>query len=323
MIDIYYAVCYNQAEGGFFMNLERLQCFIETVRCGTITEAAHKLYMAQPNLSRQISLLEEELGYKLFVREHRRLKLTSAGAYLFDEIQDIPDRLTRACRQAGELSRQAQTVITIGLMESEQLLPALVDRFHQFQERHPEITISFERGDFEALRQGLQNDQLDFIFTFAFEAEAMEDVNYHIMLRQKPALAISVKHPLAQKDELTFADLKDVPFVALNSRQSAESYRISAETYAEAGFKPNIIRYTYSSEQLLLLVEIGAGATVVDENSRISSSPNVRIYPIPNASRNPDLCLAWKSNKALRPAKALFIQEMTSTLSSESGESVP
>jgi len=296
------------------MNVDRLQCFIETVRCGTITEAAHKLYMAQPNLSRQISLLEEELGYKLFIREHRRLKLTPAGSYFFDEIQDIPDRLTYACRRAGDISRQSQTVITIGLMESEQLLPSLVDRFHQFQELYPDITISFERGDFEALRQGLKNDQLDFIFTFAFEAATMDDVDYHIVVRQKPVLAISTKHPLAKKDKRSFADLKDVPFVALNSRQSAESYRISSETYAEAGFTPNIIRYTHSSEQLLLLVEIGAGATVVDENSRISSSPNVRIYPLPNASRNPDLCLAWKCNKAFSHAKSLFIDEMTRSL---------
>lgn len=293
------------------MNLERLRCFIETVRCGTITEAARRLYIAQPNLSRQITLLEEELGYKLFVREHRRLKLTPAGAYLFDAIQDMPDRLTNAVRQAGEISRQSQGVINIGLMESEQLAPSLVDRFQQFQQEHPEITINFERGDFEALRQGLQNGQLDFIFTFSFEAEAMEDVSYHIVLRQLPALVISAKHPLAQKDELNLEELKDVPFVALHSNQSAVSYRIAKETYALAGFEPNIIRYTNSSEQILLLVEIGAGATVVDENSRISSSPNVRVYPVHNAPRNPDLCLVWKNREALSKAKALFVDTIT------------
>jgi len=293
------------------MNLDRLRCFVETVRCGTITEAARRLYIAQPNLSRQIALLEEELGYKLFFREHRRLRLTPAGSYLFDAVQDIPDRLAGACSRAGEISRREQGVINIGLMESEQLVPSLVDKFQQFQQENPEIIINFERGDFDALREGLQNGRLDFIFTFSFEAEAMENVSCHIVLKQLPALVISAKHPLAQKDELTLEDLNDVPFVALHSQQSAVSYQIATETYAMAGFEPVNIRYTDSSEQLLLLVEIGAGATVVDENSRISSSPNVRVYPVRNASRNPDLCLVWKNSEELSKAKALFVDTMT------------
>ena len=292
------------------MNLDRLQCFIETVRCGTITEAAHKLYIAQPNLSRQISLLEEELGYKLFVREHRRLKLTPAGEYLFDQIQDIPDRLTHACRQAGEISRQAQVVLNVGLLESEQLIPSVVERFQAFQAEHPEISISFERGDFNTLRSGLQTGQFDFIFTFIFEAEEMDQVDYHVVLKQLPVLAISAAHPLAQKEDLTLSDLNNTPMLLLDSRNSTASHRISEETYMGSGFKPSIIRYTHSSEQLLLLVEIGAGATVVDENSRLRLSPNVRTYPLPSATRYPYLCLAWKNSVPLSPAKQAFIDTM-------------
>ena len=293
------------------MDLDRLNCFIETVRCGTVTEAAHKLYIAQPNLSRQISLLEEELGYKLFTREHRRLTLTPAGEYLFNHICHIPQELEYACRQAGEIARQAQTVFSIGLLESEQLLPSMVKKFQRFQQAHPEISISFQRMDFESLRQGLTSGQLDFVFTLLFEAESMENVGYEIVQHQNLVLAISATHPLAQRESLTLKELGDLPFLLLNSRRSAASYKASSDTFADADFAPNIVRYTHSSEQLLLLVEIGAGAAVVDENSRLRSSPNVKTFPLPPTTQDPHLCLVWRSDTAMKPEAQDFIQVMT------------
>lgn len=293
------------------MNLERLRCFIETVRYGTITEAANKLYIAQPNLSRQISLLEEELGYKVFLREHRRLKLSPAGEYLFDQLQDIPERIDFACRQAGEIAHQAKTVLNIGFLESEQLPPVLVTGFQRFQEENPHISISFQRGDFEELRQGLLNGRLDFIFTFQFEAETMANVHYRIVQYQSLVLAISATHPLARRENLTLSDLKEFPFILLNSKRSVASHNASEATFSAASFTPNIVRYTHSSEQLLLLVEIGAGATVVDENSRLQASPNVKTYPLPPTDHDPNLCLVWQQKSTPDKMRDRFVQTMT------------
>ena len=278
------------------MNLDRIRCFIAVVRYGTLTEAAHKLYMAQPNLSRQISLLEEELGYPLFLREHRRMYLTPAGSYLFDAVQHIPEQLDHAVRQAGAIARQQCISLSVGLISGEQLTAQLIEKFRQFQAEHPTCSLQLEREDFDSLRQGLLNGRFDFILTFEFEAKALPETEYEILLRQTTALAISSAHPLARRDTLSLSDLGQMPIVALDARQSALSHQMRSASYEEAGVTPNIVRYVPSSEQLLLAVETGIGAAIVDQNSRIGLSPNVRLYPLPATTHDPNLCIAWRKN---------------------------
>ena len=81
------------------MTITRLQCFVEAAKCKNFTQAARNLYIAQPNLSRQISLLEAELGVKLFIRANRSVRLTPAGRYLYSCIRDLPAAIEAALEQ--------------------------------------------------------------------------------------------------------------------------------------------------------------------------------------------------------------------------------
>ena len=70
-----------------------MRYFIEVARRGSFSEAARRLYTAQPNLSKQIAQMEQELGFALFVRTRRSVKLTPAGEFLYSRtwfsIQDM------------------------------------------------------------------------------------------------------------------------------------------------------------------------------------------------------------------------------------------
>ena len=73
------------------MNLTKIRYFIEVARCGNFSEAARRLYTAQPNVSKQIAQMEQELDFSLFVRSKRAVKLTPAGQLLYDRLKDLPD----------------------------------------------------------------------------------------------------------------------------------------------------------------------------------------------------------------------------------------
>ena len=60
------------------MNTMKIRYFVEVARCGSFSEAARRLYTAQPNLSKQIAQMEQELGFALFARSRRSVKLTEA-----------------------------------------------------------------------------------------------------------------------------------------------------------------------------------------------------------------------------------------------------
>ena len=71
-------------------------------------EAARRLYTAQPNLSKQIAQMEQELGFALFTRSRRSVKLTPAGQFLYDQIRDLPDQLDNIFEQARSLARKGE-----------------------------------------------------------------------------------------------------------------------------------------------------------------------------------------------------------------------
>ena len=75
------------------MNLTKIRYFVEVARCGNFSEAARRLYTAQPNVSKQIAQMEQELDFPLFVRSRRSVTLTPAGQLLYDYMKDMPDEL--------------------------------------------------------------------------------------------------------------------------------------------------------------------------------------------------------------------------------------
>lgn len=288
------------------MNLSTLRCFIETVRCGTMTEAAKQLYMAQPNLSRQITHLEEAVGVQLFFREHRSLQLTPAGSYLYEKIKDIPDSLERAFEQAAQLANQTKTIINIGVQEGQLPYNLFSDRLEEFQETHPNVAINIENRDFEALKNGLKNRVYDFIITLQFVVSGMPDIQTRVLLRQPAALAVPRSDPLAQRESLSISDLEGRSIIALDPQKSQEAYLTLCRRFSEAGVSLTCARFANSTDQLLLLVETGAGIAVEDTNNRLAYSPNVRLYPLLKGSDDPEVCIAHQTG-ALQPMQQTLL----------------
>ncbi len=122
-------------------SLRALQCFEQTVRSGSVSEAAENLLLTQSAVSRQIKTLEQFLGRTLFMREKQRLILTAEGeSYLadvrvsLDNLEAATMRLISASADTGTLNIAAPP--TFGARLLIPLLPA-------FHKRHPEITINF------------------------------------------------------------------------------------------------------------------------------------------------------------------------------------
>lgn len=86
------------------MNLTKIRYFVEVARCGNFSEAARRLYTAQPNVSKQIAQMEQELDFPLFVRSRRSVTLTPAGQLLYDYMKDMPDELEHLFDEARQLS---------------------------------------------------------------------------------------------------------------------------------------------------------------------------------------------------------------------------
>lgn len=86
------------------MRLEQIRIFLELAKELHFWRTAEKVHLTQSALSRQIQVLEDELGFELFVRNKRTVKLTMAGAFMRDEWERMLEEISNIHRQAKQIS---------------------------------------------------------------------------------------------------------------------------------------------------------------------------------------------------------------------------
>lgn len=122
------------------MNLQHIRTFIAVVELGTVSEAASRLRIAQPALSRQISSLEQQLGLMLFDRVGRRLVLTGAGEQLLADCRGLLGYATAI----GERAQQLQLGDTgvLKMAASPQFIESVISGFlRRFSARFPNVQV--------------------------------------------------------------------------------------------------------------------------------------------------------------------------------------
>ena len=291
------------------MNLMRIKYFVEVAKWGSFSKAAQMLYVSQPNLSRQIALMEQEVGFELFHRTGKTIQLTRAGEYLYGQFRDLPELTERAIAHAETISRREESSISIGVLEGQDVNVFLSDRINRLREQEPNLLVELERNSFRNLRQGLDRGTYDVLFTLEFELIGRDDWDSVILFQQPGAIVLSRSHPLAGRDDLTIEDFRNEPFVAISRENSPGGYDLLLKQCAECGFTPNIVRETATTESLFLCVEMGMGVAILDRNTRLERNNALRIIDIPG-SRSAGLVAVWRKDNR-NPMVPALIQALT------------
>ncbi len=291
------------------MTLTKIKYFMEVASTLNFTQAAEKLFIAQPNLSKHIAQMEEEIGVQLFVRTKRSVNLTEAGKMLFDELDGVPQQIENAFEQARALGRGENGRIAIGILEGQELTAALLKKLEDFEIQYPHIEIILERAGFSRLRAGLATGCYDAIITMCFDITSTQEFNYNILLsRGGGVIAINHKNPMSEKNNLSLSDLKDENFVVISPEESPQGYSRFISECSRSGFTPKITRKLNSLESLMLCVEAGLGITLLDHNTRLEKNSEVCTFGIPD-SPPAYLGIVWRGNDS-RPVLKNLIKTM-------------
>ena len=265
------------------MNLTKTRYFVEVARCGNFSEAARRLYTAQPNVSKQIAQMEQELDFPLFIRTKRSVRLTPAGQLLYDHMKTLPEDLENLFEQAKALARRDEATLNIGILEGQEVNSLLLMRLGLAQELYPNLEMEMERNSFSNLRSGLKNGHYDLIVTLDFDVEQEESFASRVIFPQPPAIAIHRNHPLAEQPKLEMSQLRNESFVVISPEESPVGYERFLNQCAAAGFVPKVVRQPRSLESFILCVEMGMGIGLLDQNTRLSHDSAVRTIPIPES----------------------------------------
>ena len=270
------------------MDLVKLRYFIAAAETGSFTAAAQREYTSQPNVSKQISTLEAELGTRLFTRESRSVKLTKAGQYFYEQIRELPEMIDRVSKTAQALGRSESGDLTVGLLIGQRLNAEIMERFNLFASRYPDIHFELERASFSGLRSALAAGQYDIIITLSFEARENPDWMAETIQSQSMAVFVSRLSPAND-----IADLAHAPFIAISPKESFAGFEQLLHFCRSRGFEPNIVRLADSPESIHFYVEAGLGVAVLDTNNRLENDPNILKLPVDDAAAS-TVVAAWR-----------------------------
>lgn len=283
------------------MNIRVLRYFIEIVREGNISSAAHRLHISQPALSRQIMDLETTLGVTLFERGHRQIKLTQEGYYLYERAQEITALVDKTTYHLQSNSVVSGT-LDIGAGESSALMP-LMDVLAQILRYYPEVRVNLTSGDSTAIRQQVGQGSLEFGVVMGHE----NLLNYNSLTlpaQNRWGILMRRTEPLAAKPVITPGDLLGLSLLTSVQSRVQDTFRDWAgDLINQYNFVGNY-NLLYNAE---LLVKAGAGMALAYDGIANVYDQDLVFRPLAPALTDANI-LIWNKDHQLPNVAQLFLK---------------
>ena len=271
--------------------------------------ASRRLRVAQPALSRQIQDLEEEVGFKLFERLPRGVKLSAAGKLFLEDARRILHEVNEATARAGRVARGHSGTLRVGFTENASWRGVVPDSFRRFREQQPDAELQlYPAASLEQL-EAIRSGRLDAGFV-NFMPKADPELNQLAVADQHVELAVPKRHPLTKLKKLRLRDLVDAAFVWFPRWAGPAFYDQMMEACYRGGLKsPRIVQEGLNEATILSLVSTGLGVGWVLGSARWRSPATVVILPVVDLNVSLRLALAWRKDNA-SPLLASFIGEV-------------
>lgn len=277
-----------------------------------IQEGASQQYITQPALSRSISSLEKELGIKLVNRTTHTVSLTPAGRVFAEECRKIISTYQDGVQNALTASQSIVGRVRLGV-PIDSFEPLAVKLVRAITEKHSGIHIELKFNTPTRLLRALDDDLVDVIIASGRPRSA--ESKYLLVDRRMDYVVISSVHPLADREEVSFSELRYENFIAISRSSSIAGYQSIIDHASAGGFSPNIVGEAETVSSLLMMVACGVGITVLyKEHQPISATDAVRFIPL-KGEKYFNRYLIWNRldnsclDSVLEVAKGLFTPE--------------
>ena len=276
------------------MELRHLRYFVTIGEEENYRRAAQRLNVAQTALSTQIQDLEAELGFKLFDRLPRGVKLSAAGRLFLQDARRILQEVSEAAKRAARVARGQSGTLRVGFTENASWLGVVPESLRLFRKRRPDaelqLTPATSLEQIEALRSG----RLDAGFVFNMPKSDVELDHLPVAL-QHVELAVPKGHSLIKVKRLRLRDLADASFVWFPRREAPAFYdRLMHECYRGGLKSPRIVQEGLNEATILSLVSHGMGVGWVNGTARWRCPESVIILSVADLNMPLPLALAWR-----------------------------
>lgn len=209
------------------MIYQRVKYFLKAAEVGSFKKAAEQMYVSSQALTKQVSLLEEELGGKLFERSAKGVRLTRLGEAARQRLGKVEEAFQREVEEIKLLAHDSKEQLRIGIFSAlpqegmvTPLVSFLLTAFPQYQ-------ISLELIDLDEGRKLLTEGKVDLFLTNTHDEDDWSAYQCLSFGEFESKVVVSLRHPWAIKDTVTVEDLKQATFLKMKMTHSV--YRVPKE----------------------------------------------------------------------------------------------
>lgn len=244
------------------MELRHLRYFVAVAREENVTRAAAALRVAQPSLSRQIRDLEEELGFGLFEREARSIRLSAAGRHFLDECEALLTQVSEAVERTRSIAEGRAGVLRVGFAPSltVQLIPRLL---RAYAEAMPGVRVELHDLSTREMMAQLDEGSLDAaLLVPPGKGWLPQGWAFHELLRFGAAVAVPLDHPLAWSGPVAPEKVAAETLMVYARSEYPEYHDWIAPILTHAPKQPGMEEH-HSAATLMAAVESGRGVAIV------------------------------------------------------------
>ena len=277
------------------MNLKQLEYFSAVAEAKSISLAARNLHVAQPPISRQLALLEDELGVCLFLRTNKGVELTEAGRSLYRQSQNLFQDMRMIVDSVRDINAGMRGLLKIGMIYSN--ISIALQYLKEFRAQYPQVELYVRLGSPGDLLEDLNKGDLHLLFLRS-SSEWGSGLHERI-LGEDPLELVMIREldPAPDQASVPLEALKGVPMCLLRSDDLWGYSNYLIKECQRQGFTPNTTFRCYDTPMAMQLVQAGFGVSYLPR-SIVETQPHLGLYtkPIQGISVLSYPTLVWSSN---------------------------
>jgi LysR family transcriptional regulator, benzoate and cis,cis-muconate-responsive activator of ben and cat genes len=275
------------------MELRHLRYFVAVAEEENVSRAAMKLHVSQPGVSRQIQDLEDEIGFRLFERSAKSLRLTDAGKTFLTEAKSVLQHADDAVLKARAASGGAGGEINVGYAPSltVQILPQTL---RTFQEKFPGVRVALHDLSTEEMLAQLGEKKLQVALTVRPSAKLLRGLNFEELARYEMCVAVAPKNPLAKLKSISLEQISREPLIAYSRKDYPEYHAMLEKLFASVGHKPKIVGEHDGVTSIVAAVESGRGFALVPSCVACMAGPRLKLLSLRPALPPIPVVAVWR-----------------------------
>lgn len=288
------------------MNIEYMREFLLTAKTLNFSAAAEQLFISQSTLSRHISMLENEVGSRLFIRNPHAIILTEEGKQVYLSFERILAEYDALLERLSKQQRGLSGSLRIGLLYYI-IEDYIAPRLGKFQRAYPDIRLTFQSYQPHQLIRDLLQDRIDIGPVIQTGFSGAEQFQFHPITKDTFIAVMPGDHPLSKRSSIRLKDLENE--VIINLKDDPESTAFGLNVMKQCGFIPSRTVLTDQIDSVSFTVLDTGGIFITGSCLAKLPFPGLAKVPIEDKGMEYEMFFAYKHLNQ-NPALPLLIKSL-------------